>query len=172
MSVNKVILLGNVGQDPRVKYFDAGSAVATFSLATTDRAYTLANGTQVPERTEWHNIVASNRWAEVVDKYVHKGDKLYVEGKLRTRSYNDQTGALRYVTEVFIDYMEMLTPKGMNPNAGVSAQQPVQQQPMQQPAAPQAQQQSMQTQQPSMQQPQSSPSSQPVQDNPADDLPF
>ena len=62
MSVNKVILIGNVGQDPRVKYFDTGSAVATFPLATTDRGYTLANGTQIPERTEWHNIVASNRW--------------------------------------------------------------------------------------------------------------
>ena len=65
MSVNKVILLGNVGQDPRVKYFDAGSAVATFSLATTERGYTLANGTQIPDRTEWHNIVASNRLAEI-----------------------------------------------------------------------------------------------------------
>ena len=71
MSVNKVILIGNVGQDPRVKYFDTGSAVATFPLATTDRGYTLANGTQIPERTEWHNIVASNRLAEIVDKYVH-----------------------------------------------------------------------------------------------------
>ena len=68
MSVNKVILLGNVGQDPKVKYFDSGSAVATFSLATTDRAYTLANGTQVPERTEWHNIVDYNSWGEIVDK--------------------------------------------------------------------------------------------------------
>ena len=76
MSVNRVILIGNVGQDPRVKYFDTGSAVATFPLATTDRGYTLANGTQIPERTEWHNIVASNRLAEIVDKYVHKGDKL------------------------------------------------------------------------------------------------
>ena len=82
MSVNKVILIGNVGQDPRVKYFDTGSAVATFPLATTDRGYTLANGTQIPERTEWHNIVASNRLAEIVDKYVHKGDKLYLEGKV------------------------------------------------------------------------------------------
>ena len=70
MSVNRVILIGNVGQDPRVKYFDTGSAVATFPLATTDRGYTLANGTQIPERTEWHNIVASNRLAEIVDKYV------------------------------------------------------------------------------------------------------
>ena len=82
MSVNRVILIGNVGQDPRVKYFDTGSAVATFPLATTDRGYTLANGTQIPERTEWHNIVASNRLAEIVDKYVHKGDKLYLEGKI------------------------------------------------------------------------------------------
>ncbi len=110
MSVNKVILLGNVGQDPRVNYYDTGQAVATFRLATTDRAYTLPNGTQIPERTEWHNIVASNRWAEVIDRYVHKGDKLYLEGKIRTRSYSDQSGALRYVTEVFVDYMEMLSP--------------------------------------------------------------
>ena len=118
MSVNKVILIGNVGQDPRVKYFDTGSAVATFPLATTDRGYTLANGTQIPERTEWHNIVASNRLAEIVDKYVHKGDKLYLEGKIRTRSYSDQSGAMRYITEIFVDNMEMLSPKGANTGAG------------------------------------------------------
>ena len=154
MSVNKVILLGNVGQDPKVKYFDSGSAVATFSLATTDRAYTLANGTQVPERTEWHNIVASNRWAEIVDKYLHKGDKLYVEGKLRTRTYTDQAGATRYVTEVYVDYFGMLTPKsgssgGISPTSSV--QQPVNQSQIQQ-----------------TQQSQTAP----IQNNPADDLPF
>ena len=154
MSVNKVILLGNVGQDPKVKYFDSGSAVATLSLATTDRAYTLANGTQVPERTEWHNIVASNRWAEIVDKYLHKGDKLYVEGKLRTRTYTDQAGATRYVTEVYVDYFEMLTPKsgssgGILPTSSV--QQPVNQSQIQQ-----------------TQQSQTAP----IQNNPADDLPF
>ncbi|WP_333616147.1 single-stranded DNA-binding protein [Bacteroides pyogenes] len=121
MSVNKVILLGNVGQDPRVKYFDTGSAVATFPLATTDRAYTLSNGTQIPERTEWHNIVVSNRLAEVVDKYVHKGDKLYLEGKIRTRSYTDQSGATRYITEVYADNMEMLTPKGASMGASAAA---------------------------------------------------
>lgn len=168
MSVNKVILLGNVGQDPRVKYFDTGSAVATFSLATTERGYTLANGTQIPDRTDWHNIVASNRWAEIIDKYVHKGDKLYLEGKIRTRSYNDQAGALKYVTEIYVDYMEMLTPKGANPGAGatpgqtggaqVGANQPQQPQPQQ----VQPQQQPQQSQQ----------QSQPVQDNLADDLPF
>ena len=111
MSVNRVILVGNVGQDPRVKYFDTGSAVATFPLATTDRGYTLANGTQIPERTEWHNIVASNRLAEIVDKYVHKGDKLYIEGKIRSRSYDDQNGVKRYITEIFADNMEMLSPR-------------------------------------------------------------
>lgn len=117
MSVNKVILLGNVGQDPKVKYFDSNSAVATFSLATTERGYTLSNGTQIPERTEWHNIIASNRTAEIIDKYVHKGDKLYIEGKLRTRSYTDKSGATRYTTEVHVDNMEMLTPKNTKTDA-------------------------------------------------------
>ena len=167
MSVNRVILVGNVGQDPRVKYFDTGSAVATFPLATTDRGYTLANGTQIPERTEWHNIVASNRLAEIVDKYVHKGDKLYLEGKIRTRSYSDQSGAMRYITEIYVDNMEMLSPKGANPGAGASATgQPATGQ-QQQPATGQQQQpvagQSQQAQQSQ---------AQPAQDNPTDDLPF
>ena len=86
MSVNKVILLGNVGRDPEVRYLDTGVAVAIFPLATSDRAYTSANGTQVPERTEWHNLVLWRGLAETAEKYVHKGDKLYVEGKIRTRS--------------------------------------------------------------------------------------
>lgn len=156
MSVNKVILMGNVGQDPKVKYFDTGSAVATFSLATTDRAYTLANGTQIPERTEWHNIVASNRLAEIVDKYVHKGDKLYLEGRIRTRSYSDQAGATRYVTEIYVDNMEMLTPKGNSPGAFT---------PNQQPSSPAQESQQTQQSQPSQ-------AAQPSQNNPADDLPF
>ena len=159
MSVNRVILVGNVGQDPRVKYFDTGSAVATFPLATTDRGYTLANGTQIPERTEWHNIVASNRLAEIVDKYVHKGDKLYLEGKIRTRSYSDQSGAMRYIGEIYVGNMEMLSRKGANPGAGASATgQPATGQ-QQQPVAGQSQ-QAQQSQ------------AQPAQDNPTDDLPF
>ncbi len=121
MSVNKVILLGNVGKDPDVKYFDSGQAVATFSIATAERGYTLPNGTQVPERTDWHNIVASNRIAQVVDKYVHKGDKLYIEGKLRTRSYTDKSGAQRYITEVYVDTLEMLTPKNSSTPESSSA---------------------------------------------------
>lgn len=111
MSVNKVILIGNVGKDPEVRYFDSGNAVANVSLATTDRAYTLQNGTQVPERTEWHNLVFRGKTAQTVETYVHKGDKLFVEGKLRTRSYTDKNGATRYVTEIMVDTMEMLTPK-------------------------------------------------------------
>lgn len=156
MSVNKVILIGNVGRDPEVRYLDSGVAVATFSLATSDRAYTLANGTQVPERTEWHNLVLWRGLAETAEKFVHKGDKLYVEGKIRTRSYDDQAGIKRNVTEIFVDVMEMLSPKGaaapgntpFAPQAGTSGQPAA---PAQQPAQPQ---------------------SNPVQNNPADDLPF
>lgn len=111
MSVNKVILIGNVGADPEVRYYDSGQAVATFRLATTDRAYTMANGTQVPERTEWHNIVLWNRLAQVVEKYVRKGDKLYIEGKIRSRFYDDQNGIKRTIVEIFADNMEMLTPR-------------------------------------------------------------
>lgn len=147
MSVNKVILIGNVGKDPEVRYLDSGVAVATFPLATSDRAYTLANGTQVPERTEWHNIVLWRGLAETAEKYVHKGDKLYLEGKIRTRSYDDQAGVKRYVTEIFVDSMEMLSPKA----AGVAPQAIVQ---------PNVQQQSIQSQ------------VAPAQDNGADDLPF
>lgn len=147
MSVNKVILIGNVGKDPEVRYLDSGVAVATFPLATSDRAYTLANGTQVPERTEWHNIVLWRGLAETAEKYVHKGDKLYLEGKIRTRSYDDQAGVKRYVTEIFVDSMEMLSPKA----AGVAPQATV---------LPNVQQQSIQSQMA------------PAQDNGADDLPF
>lgn len=117
MSVNKVILLGNVGKDPDVRYLDTGIAVATFSIATSERAYTLANGTQVPERTEWHNLVLWRGLAEIAEKFVRKGDKLYIEGKMKTRSYDDANGIKRYVTEVFVDQMEMLTPRNSSPTA-------------------------------------------------------
>lgn len=117
MSLNKVQLIGNVGKDPDVRYLDNGVAVATFPLATTDRGYTLANGTQVPERTEWHNIVLWRGLAETAEKYVHKGDKLYIEGKIRSRSYDDQNGIKRYVVEIYGDNMEMLTPRSTQPVA-------------------------------------------------------
>lgn len=123
MSINKVILIGNVGKDPEVRYLDSGVAVANLTLATSDRAYTLQNGTQVPERTEWHNIVLWRGLAETAEKYVHKGDKLYIEGKIRTRSYDDSTGAKRYITEIFADNMEMLTPRNSQSSAPYVQQQ-------------------------------------------------
>ena len=124
MSLNKVQLIGNVGKDPEVRYLDSGVAVATFTRATTDRAYTLANGTRVPERTEWHNIVLWRGLAEVAEKYVRKGDKLYIEGKIRSRSYDDQNGIKRYIVEIFGDNMEMLTQRPAQPAA--PSAQPVQ----------------------------------------------
>ena len=122
MSVNKVILIGNVGKDPDVRYLDNGVAVATFSLATTERGYTLQNGTQVPDRTEWHNIVLWRGLAQTAEKYVHKGDKLYIEGKIRSRSYDDQNGVKRNIVEIFADVMEMLSPRGTAQTQGVPAQ--------------------------------------------------
>jgi len=111
MSVNKVILIGNVGKDPEVRYFDNGAAVANFSLATTERGYTAANGTQVPDRTDWHNIVLWRGLAEIAEKYVKKGSKIYIEGKIKTRSYDDASGNKRYVTEIWGDNMELLDRK-------------------------------------------------------------
>lgn len=119
MSLNKVMLIGNVGKEPDVRYLDHGVAVAAFTLATTERGYRLQNGTEVPERTEWHNIVLWKGLAETAEKYVHKGDKLFIEGKIRSRSYDDQNGVKRYITEIFADYMEMLTPR----NASTAATQ-------------------------------------------------
>ena len=124
MSVNKVILIGNVGKDPDVRYLDNGVAVATFPLATTERAYTLQNGTQVPERTEWHNIVLWRGLAQTAEKYVHKGDKLFIEGKIKSRSYDDQNGVNRYVVEIFADNMEMLTARSAQPQAPATPAQP------------------------------------------------
>lgn len=109
MSVNKVILIGNVGREPNVRYIDRDVAVASVSLATSDRAYTLPNGTQVPERTEWHNLVFWRGLAQTVEKYVHKGDKLYIEGSIHSRSYDDQNGVHRTVVEIYVDNMEMLS---------------------------------------------------------------
>ena len=114
MSVNKVILIGNVGAEPDIRYTDAHVAIATLRLATSEKGYTLQNGTQVPERTEWHNLIMFRQLAEIVQKYVHKGDKLYVEGKIRTRSYDDKQGIKRYTTEIWVDDMEMLSPKPNN----------------------------------------------------------
>jgi len=109
--MNKVMLIGNVGAEPEVRYVDQGVAVARLRLATSERGYTLPNGTQVPERTDWHNVILWRRLAEVVEKYVHKGDKLYIEGRLRYTTYDDQQGQRRQQTEIWAENMEMLTPK-------------------------------------------------------------
>lgn len=104
-------MIGNVGQDPVVKYYDADQAVAQVRLATTERGYTLQNGTTVPDHTDWHNLVFYHKLAKIVEQYVHKGDKLYVEGRIRYRVYDDRQGKRVYVTEIVVDNMEMLTPK-------------------------------------------------------------
>ncbi len=109
MSLNKVLLIGNVGKDPEVRYFDSGAAVANFPLATSERGYTLANGTVVPERTDWHNIVVRRDQVAFVEKWVKKGSLLYVEGKIRNRSYDDQNGVKRYVTEIHADRVEFFS---------------------------------------------------------------
>ena len=110
-TVNKVILLGYVGREPDVRYVDNGVCVAQVTLATTERGYRLQNGTEVPDRTEWHNLVLWRKLGETTEKYVHKGDLLYVEGKIHTRSYDDRQGITRYVTEIWVDQMEMFPRK-------------------------------------------------------------
>ncbi|MCL3778969.1 single-stranded DNA-binding protein [Prolixibacteraceae bacterium JC049] len=117
MSVNKVILVGNVGRDPEVRYLDSGVAVASFPLATSE-SYTSKTGEKVTT-TEWHNIVLWRGLAEVAEKYVTKGRQLYIEGRIRTRSYDDKEGNKRYMTEIYGDNMQMLgrkddAPMGMS----------------------------------------------------------
>ena len=108
MALNKVFLIGNVGKDPEVHYFDSNTRKASFTLATTDRGFTRTDGTAVPERTEWHNIVVWRGLAEVVEKYVRKGSKLFIEGKITSRSYEDKSGVKRYVTELTAENLELL----------------------------------------------------------------
>lgn len=109
--MNKVMLIGYVGKDPDVRYYDADQAVAQVSFATTERGYTLPNGTQVPDHTDWHNLVFFRALAKYVEKYVRKGDRLYVEGKLRYRMYDDKSGKRKYVTEIYVDNLEFLNSK-------------------------------------------------------------
>jgi single-strand DNA-binding protein len=109
MGVNKVILLGNVGTDPTVRYVET-RPVATFTLATTERGYTTAAGAQIPERTEWHRIVMWDGAAETAEKYIRKGTRLYIEGKLRTRVWEDRNTIKHNVTEIIVDTFELLSP--------------------------------------------------------------
>lgn len=161
--INKVILIGNVGQDPEIRYtgdVNNGTKVATLRVATTER-YRDRNG-NLQEHTEWHSIVVWRNTADVVEKYVKKGTQVYIEGRLRTRSWDDQNGNKRYVTEIVADTLQLLgrRPEGQGQQQG-GYQTPGQQQPYQQPAYQQPYQQPAQ--------PQAKPM---VEEQPDDDLPF
>ena len=108
MGINKVILVGHVGRDPETRSLPSGTNLSKFSLATTDKRSKDENGNP---RTEWHNIVAWGKLAEIVDRYVTKGKQLYIEGQIRTRTY-EQDGQKKYFTEIHMEQMEMLGSKG------------------------------------------------------------
>ncbi|MGE4493172.1 MAG: single-stranded DNA-binding protein, partial [Syntrophotalea sp.] len=116
MSVNKVILVGNLGKDPELRYTASGTAVANFSLATTERFKDRDGNSQ--EKTEWHNIVAWRQLAEICGKYLTKGRQVYIEGKIQTRSYEDRDGNKRYITEIVADQMQMLGRAGDDNSGG------------------------------------------------------
>lgn len=178
--INKVILIGNVGQDPEVRYTgDAsnGAKVATIRLATTER-YRDRNGNP-QEHTEWHNVVVWRNQADVVEKYVKKGTQLYIEGRIRTRSWDDQSGNKRYTTDIVADTLQLLgrRPEGNAQQGGYQSQGYAQPQGYQQPAQQfqQPMQQSYAPQQPAYApQPVQQPAApQNIADNgPEDDLPF
>lgn len=108
--INKVILVGRVGKDPELREFENGGQIANFSLATTDPSFKTKDGKEIPERTEWHNITVRGGLVKVVQSYVSKGQQLYIEGKIRTRSY-EQDGVKKYVTEIVCDVLKMLGSK-------------------------------------------------------------
>jgi single-strand DNA-binding protein len=155
--INKVILVGNVGIDPEVRTTESGVKVARLRLATSER-YTDRQSGEKKELTEWHTITLWRGLADIVDRYVHKGSQLYIEGRLRTREWTDKDNVKRYTTEILADNMQLLGSRAdVQGVAPAAATQPVYQQPAAQPAA-----------QPAYQQPASIPA---VQDDP-DDLPF
>ncbi len=118
-SVNKVILLGNVGKDPEIKATASGTVVATFSIATSERFKDKAGTWQ--DRTEWHNLVAYQRTAEIVRDYVKKGNKLYIEGRLQTSSWDDKTtGQKKYKTEIIVNDLSLLSGRGESGESGSS----------------------------------------------------
>ena len=106
--MNKVILVGNVGRDPEIRYVGT-RPVASFTLATTERGYTSSSGNVVADRTEWHNIVMWDKAAETAERYIRKGTKLLIEGKLRTRVWEDRNTIKRTVTEIYVDGFDILS---------------------------------------------------------------
>jgi single-strand DNA-binding protein len=119
--LNKAQVIGHLGQDPKITTSQYGT-IASFSVATTEKGYTTKAGTQVPDRTEWHNIVCFGRIADVVKSYLKKGSKVFVEGKMRTRQYESRDGIKRSITEIHADALEMLDSKPIE--VGVQ-QQPI-----------------------------------------------
>lgn len=128
-SVNKVILIGNLGADPEVRYTPSGTAVANFSLATTDQWTNKDGGKE--EKTEWHKVVAFNRLGEICGEYLHKGKQVYIEGKIQTRAWEDKEGVKRYTTEIVALGMQMLGAKGQdNDTAGRMKERPPVEEPL------------------------------------------
>ncbi|MBN1396539.1 MAG: single-stranded DNA-binding protein [Bacteroidetes bacterium] len=125
-SINKVILIGNLGQDPELRYTSSGVAVASFSMATGE-SWKDQDG-NVQEKTQWHKLVAWRKLAEIVGEYLKKGSKVYIEGRIQYRSYDDKNGMKRDVTEIVVDQLLMLDSRGgggqMNGSPAASAQQP------------------------------------------------
>jgi single-strand DNA-binding protein len=116
MSYNKALLIGNVGKDPEVRHLESGASVASFPLATTERFRGRDGNMQ--EQTEWHNIVCWRGLADLSEKYIHKGSQIFVEGKIRTRSWTDQSGQKRYTTEIIADAIRLLGKKQDGGDAG------------------------------------------------------
>ncbi len=121
--INKVILIGHCGQDPETKFTSNGAAVTNISLATSESWKDKQTG-QNQERTEWHRVVFFNRLAEIVGEYVRKGSKLYIEGSLRTRKWQDQSGQDRYTTEIVANEMQMLDSRAAEHGAPMGTPQP------------------------------------------------
>lgn len=113
MALNKVLLIGNAGKDPEVRYLDNNTKVATFTLATTEKYRDRNN--ELRENTEWHNIVCWRRNADITEQFVRKGTQLFIEGHIRTRSWDDQTGVKHYVTEITADNIQLLGRRQDNP---------------------------------------------------------
>jgi single-strand DNA-binding protein len=121
-SVNKVILIGNLGADPELRYTPAGTPVASFNIATTER-WRNKEG-QPQENTEWHRIVLWSRQAEIAKEYLRKGSSVYIEGRLQTRNYEDKDGVKRYVTEIVGMRMQLLGARGAQPDEGGPSEPP------------------------------------------------
>jgi len=135
--INKVILVGNLGNDPEVRYGNNGAAIANLSVATSDSWKDKNTGEQV-EKTEWHRVVMFNRLGEIAGEYLRKGSKVYIEGKLQTRKWQDQSGQDRYTTEIVANEMQMLDSRGDNMGQGGGGYQQQQQQPQQGGGQPQS----------------------------------